>query len=177
MATLPRRTLLLTCALVLGFVTPGVATGAQGPAAADPVATEFPPASPVMDAWYGKSVAVDGSYFLVGAPWDDRVVGNTTHYGVGSVWLYTEVDAAWTGTQFWPPYWQDGNDSNLYFGESVDVDGERFVAGAPRHYPSWAYENDGGTWTPTELSPGSAEVAQFGNAVAISGRRIVVGAP
>lgn len=176
MATLPRRTLLLTLALMLGLVVPGVAAGAQGPAPAGPVATEFPPETPVVDAWYGKSVAIDGTYFVVGAPWDDRVIGNTTHYGVGSVWLYTEGDAAWTGTQFWPPYWQDGDDSSLYFGESVDVDGERFVVGAPRHNTAWAYDKVGDDWTPTELAPEATAVAQFGGAVAVSGNRVVVGA-
>ncbi len=121
----------MTAVLIVGVMAPGAAVGAQGgPTPAGPVATEFPPAVPVVDGWYGESVAIDGDRFLVGAPYDDWTDGNTTYYAVGSLWLYTNTGAAWSGTQFLPPFWQDGDDSYSHFGESSDIDGDTFVAGA-----------------------------------------------
>ena len=156
----------MTAVLIVGVMAPGAAIGAQGgPAPAGPVATEFPPAVPVVDGWYGASVAIDGDRFLVGAPYDDWTVGNTTYFAVGSLWLYTDTGAAWSGTQFLPPFWQDGDDSYSYFAESTDIDGDTFVAGAwaadgnvAQSGTAWVYRYTG-SWDPSELK--ASDGAQF----------------
>jgi Ca2+-binding RTX toxin-like protein len=179
------RVLLLAVAVVAGVMAPGAAMGVQGgPDPAPPIGTEFPPAVPVVDGWYGQSVAIHGNRFLVGAPYDDWTVGNTTYYAVGSLWLYTNTGAAWSGTRFLPPFWQDGDDSYSRFGESSDIDGDTFVAGAwladgnvSRSGTAWVYRYNG-SWEPSELKASDgAQLDWFGKSVAVSGDRVVVGAP
>ena len=101
-----RRTVLLVAAvLVWGMLAPAATADPQPRVApAGPVVTEFPAPVPVVDGWYGNSVAIDGDRFLVGAPYDDMVIDNTTYYAVGSVWLYTWSGSTWAGTEFRPPY-------------------------------------------------------------------------
>ena len=185
MTTACRRALLMTVALLVGVMAPGTAVGAQGgPAPAGPASTEFPPAVPVVDGWYGQSVAIDGDRFLVGAPYDDWTDGDTTYYAVGSLWLYTDTGAAWSGTQFLPPFWQDGSDSYSHFAESTDIDGDTFVAGAwaadgnvATSGTAWVYRNTG-SWESSELKASDgAQFDWFGKSVAVSGDRVVVGAP
>ena len=185
MTTACRRALLMTAASIVGVMAPGTAVGAQGgPAPAGPASTEFPPAVPVVDGWYGQSVAIDGDRFLVGAPYDDWTDGATTYYAVGSLWLYTDTGAAWSGTQFLPPFWQDGSDSYSHFAESTDIDGDTFVAGAwaadgnvATSGTAWVYRNTG-SWESSELKASDgAQFDWFGKSVAVSGDRVVVGAP
>jgi len=181
-----RIALLGVMTLVATLVGTGVAAAPETRLApAGPVVTDLPPAVPVVDGYYGKAVGIDGNRILVGAPLDDMVVGNTTYFAVGSVWLYDWTGSAWSGTEFRPPYWVDGSDNYGYWGESVGIDGNTFVVGAwlgdgqvGHSGIASVYRYTGGSWNSTQLDASDgAGLDWFGKSVAVSGDRVVVGAP
>lgn len=134
-------------------------------------------------AFFGSSVALDGTRALVGAQWDSAAAP-----GAGAAYLF-ELDAAtgrWTEVAKLSP---SDPHRGAQFGASVALDGSHALVGAPdssaaTEYAGAAYvfsRHDDGTWPVTEdrtfaasdTAPGDA----FGHAVALDGTRAVVGAP
>lgn len=123
---------------------------------------------------FGFSVAMDGDYVLVGAPFDSTSgtrVGQAHLFDVASGnLLYTYNDPTPTG--------QDR------FGNSVAIDGDRVLVGAPRDDSNGrdvgqAHLFDVLTGSLLQNFDDPAEITggQLGFAVAIDGNRVVVGAP
>jgi hypothetical protein len=70
-----------------------------------------------------------------------------------------------------------------HFGNSVALDGDTLVVGAPAHHElgrkvgsAYVFRYRGGSWE-QEAKLSAPEAARFGQAVAVSGDRLVVGAP
>ncbi|MCB9871816.1 MAG: hypothetical protein H6837_18320 [Planctomycetes bacterium] len=122
---------------------------------------------------FGRSLAIDGDYALVGAPGD----ANPANY-TGSVLVYHRVQGVWREEQK-----LSGAGGALldYFGQSVAIAGKVAVVGAPaplsKTNPTGTvhvFRHNGTSW----VEEASFQRGQgFGSAVAIDGNRIVVGAP
>ena len=127
-------------------------------------------------AQFGRSMAIDGDTFVVGAYGDDS--------STGAVYIYTRNDYdEWTEQKLKPSDAQPYD----YFGWSVAIDGDTLVVGAygddnnePNSGAAYIYTRDGeGTWTdqPDVLKASdAAEKDLFGYSVAIDGDTLVVGA-
>ena len=127
--------------------------------------------------YFGYSVALDGSRALVGAR------GRNGYRGAAYIFDYD-------GTT-----WNETTDISLgggggfydYFGQSVALDGNRALVGAPGHdsgFPkngsAYIFDLSGGVWSePTDISLGTDGSGgdSFGNSVALDGSRAIVGAP
>ena len=127
--------------------------------------------------FFGSSVALSGSYTLIGAPMDEvRTIDNT-----GSAQLFFDDGNSWDhqdslyGQWGFGLFWQR-------FGSDIAVDGDTMVVGVPES--EWrsvqVFVRDGDEWIfQQELlsQMGWQFNDAFGGAVAISGDSIVVGAP
>jgi FG-GAP repeat len=119
-------------------------------------------------AWFGASVAVDGSNAIVGAP---ASAGTT-----GSAYMFTQSGGAWPqAAEFTGPLSQD------YFGYAVAVSGTSAIVGAPgiptKQGNAYVFALTGGVWTQAGAFSGTGGgVHDFGSAVAINGTVAVVGA-
>jgi len=128
---------------------------------------------------FGRAVAIDGDYALVGAYWDDDQ-GTTS----GSAYIF-ERD----GLGQWPQKTKllatDGASGDR-FGQSVSISGNYALIGAPGHDHSgvdsgavYVFERDSqGQWSQKlELLAADATVGDyFGHAVSVSGDYAIVGA-
>jgi len=126
---------------------------------------------------FGYSVAIDGDTMVVGTlnDHDDR----------GAVHVFTRTNGVWThGQELTGAYPAEGD----RLGESVAIDGDTIVAGAPYAAGDTATEGEAhvfvrdpvsGVWSHyQELTDEDAEAGDdFGFSVAIDGDTIVVGAP
>jgi len=175
-----RRTVIssaaLTGSLLLGFtavsgaqtVTDSVTEDVQVTAAADQEATDF----------FGQSIAIDGNTMLVGVPLDDDASTNA-----GAVYVFTQSGANWTLEAKLTPSGFGGLFDDL-FGQSVAIDGDVAVIGAPianggepRSGAAYVFTRNAGVWTQQQrVSPGVFQ-ENFGQAVAIDGTSFIVGAP
>jgi hypothetical protein len=136
-----------------------------------------PPTGVQTGAQFGSSVAVDGGYTVVGAPYDD-----TDATDAGVVKVYDSTNGALLLTLTNPSPTAGDN-----FGSSVAISGTRVVVGAYRddtgaNNTGSAYVYNLSSVTPTVPvatlnNPGPEPEAQFGSAVAISAAKVVVGAP
>jgi FG-GAP repeat len=131
---------------------------------------------PVSDDAFGTSVAISGSWAVVGAP------GKNSNTGAAYTWQ--RVNAVWNETQELTIATGMPDDA---FGTSVAISGNYALVGEPGR-DSPPRQNDGGayvfkqalgTWNLqaglTESDPVSDDA--FGTSVAISGQYAVVGAP
>jgi hypothetical protein len=127
---------------------------------------------------YGTSVAVSGNRGLVGAPYDDDVVGDS-----GSVYV-VNMDSATHGAELRKLRALDPA-TNDDFGWAVALAGNLAVVGAPGDDGS-SYDRRGAVYgfdilTGSQLfklTPGEADENEwFGKSVAVDGSLIVVGAP
>lgn len=133
------------------------------------------------DAEFGYSVSISGSSAAIGAKSD--VIGGTT---VGTVFAFTESGGTWTEQQKF-----DGGDSQTldYFGESVLLDGDTLIVGAPLHDTphgsagaAYVFARSAGIWglaqkiTATDLSP-VIMPREIGRRLALSGDDLIVGMP
>ena len=124
---------------------------------------------------FGTSVAIDGDYAVFGAR-------NDTPDNTGAVYVFKRDGLRWVEqTKLFGS--AVGFHANL--GWSVDIDGNRLIAGAPYMDPAggapgqaYVFERSGETWAETALlSPSvSSEIDAFGIDVAIDGDVAVVGA-
>lgn len=127
---------------------------------------------------FGGSVSIDGSYVLVGASFDD--IGANTNQG--SAYVFFRNSTSWaqqaklTTTSV----------TNAAMGQSVSIQNNLAVVGAPRHSVSgvvtgaaFVYVRSGSTWTLEETLTASNRIAgdRFGESVSVSGSSIIVGAP
>lgn len=131
-------------------------------------------ASDVTDqARLGEAVAIDG----------DTVVATATGANLerGAAYVFTAPPAGWAnGTE--TAQLSASDPANARFGESVAVDGEAVVVGAPDREAAYVYVRPEGGWgSGTETIKAVAGVGgieeAFGEAVALDGDTIVVGAP
>lgn len=142
------------------------------------------------DDHYGYSVAIDGDYAIIGAPFDNRGSASNPNFGKGSAYLYQKSnDGSWQEIQKLEA--SDG-ESFDHFGKSVDISGNYAVVGAQGGShdenggdrlagagSAYIFErgNDG-KWNEAQKIVASDRGSQniFGAAVAISGNKIIVGA-
>ena len=128
---------------------------------------------------FGTSVAISGNTVVVGAPYGN-VAGAT-----GAAYVFNKPASGWadmTGTTMLTPSdgsWNDG------CGDSVSINGNAVVVGAPRHAAgagaAYLFVEPSSGWasmTQTAELTASDGVAQdaFGTSVSISGNTVVAGA-
>ena len=167
---------LLTLALALAILLAAFPATAQIP---DQLKYPIPapPTGVQVAANHGYSVAVEGSYTVVGSPRDDT--------GGSDAGVVKVFDTA-TGVLLHVLANPSPADGEL-FGWSVAISGSRVIVGAieddtAANNAGSAYVYDLGSATPTVPivtlnNPGPAPEDSFGWSVAISGTRVVVGAP
>ena len=132
------------------------------------------------DDHFGYSVAISGNRAVVGAPFHDI----NSLMDRGAVYVFVRNGSIWTQEQKLTAY--DGASYDL-FGQSVAIDGDTLVVGAPQD--DWYFENDrgsayvfvrsGSSWSKQDkLLASDADAGDyFGRSVAISGDTVVVAAP
>jgi hypothetical protein len=143
-----------------------------------PVATLRNPA-PAANDQYGYSVAISGTWVIVGAPFDDTAAGNA-----GSVYLYDLANGNSTVPVF---AWSNPSGAAAEsFGFSVAISGTQAVVGTPFAHTgasaagrAYVFDVAGESAdTPIAIlnNPSPAANDVFGKSVAISGDRVLVGA-
>ncbi|MEM6326088.1 MAG: T9SS type A sorting domain-containing protein [Bacteroidota bacterium] len=123
----------------------------------------------------GWSVALDGDRVVLGTPGDD-----TGATDAGAVLVFDFANNAWTQTAVLRA---SVPTANSYLGFSVDVSGDRVIAGAPASpaasgtNAAYVFEKTANGWTEFILTdPNGASADRFGHAVAVDGPLAVVGA-
>lgn len=137
--------------------------------------------NPAPDAWFGYSVAIDGTHVAVGAPGTPKV---GFQFGPGAVYFFDFANNAWTQKD---KDTSSNTTATERFGWSVAIDGDTTVVGAPMHNFSTGvvgaayafHRNVDGTWTQTDyLDPISPETGgELGSKVDIDGDVIVASSP
>ncbi|GAA0233359.1 hypothetical protein GCM10009000_056030 [Halobacterium noricense] len=124
---------------------------------------------------FGTAVAVDGDVLLVGAPYADPDDDDRT---TGAVYAYEFTDGEWERRATLSPAEFDGGE---HVGQSVALDGDRAVVGAPGDGDGSAvvYEREGREWTLQTVlpAPGGDAEGGFGDVVATADGTAVVAAP
>ncbi|MBV9210874.1 MAG: VCBS repeat-containing protein [Acidobacteria bacterium] len=122
----------------------------------------------------GYSVALSGNTAIVGSP--NR---NTGSLSTGRAAIFQRTGLTWSLQAE-----LRSNETvyqNLAFGNSVAIDGDTAVVGAPRILPGgyigivYVFHRDGGVWAQQQRIEG--DLTSFGQSVAISGDTMVVGNP
>ncbi len=138
------------------------------------------------DGRTGESVAVDGDYLVVGAPWRDSLGRDVGSHGEATVFFR---DRNGTPEDFSDDKWQyevtltafDAADGDE-FGNSVAIHGDTIVVGAHRDNDeagaAYVFTRTGNTWSQQQklTADDGAVYDYFGHSVAIEGDTIVVGA-
>jgi hypothetical protein len=149
-----------------------------GPSAAQ-CDLELPvPDSVGAGGYFGTAVAVDGDLVVVGAPLDTGL-----EWASGAIYVFRLDGDQWIDAERLIA--DDGQVADM-MGVSVDISGDRIVAGAwfdddhgSNSGAAYVFRNQGDGWIQeaklTKPDPGPEDA--FGRTVAIDGDRIVVGAP
>ena len=126
---------------------------------------------------FGYSVALDGDYLVIGAPWTNDLADKS-----GAAYIFhRDPDDNWS--QQAKLIASDGGPDNR-FGIAVDISGGYVIVGAffdddygTRSGSAYIFERDGGTWTEQTILQASdaAESDWFGVSVAIDGDMAAVG--
>jgi hypothetical protein len=146
--------------MAAGFWVAAAAVQAQTP--------EFSLTVPTGTPAFGTSVAISGSFMVVGAPND-----NTGAQGAGRAYLYN-LDGTLTGPKV---IFNNPNPfENAHFGYSVAISGTYVIIGKPGGIGSVYVYDLAGTLVRELINPHTFS-GQFGYSVAISGNRVVVGSP
>ncbi len=136
------------------------------------------PEADAADDRFGSSVAIDGDWAAVGAPFDDDAADNA-----GAVWVYRSVGGVWV---FETKLTADDGAADDQYGASVEMAGGRLIVGVPMDDDcgidsgsASVYHFDGNAWVvEVKLSPLVASAGDlFGADVSISGDMALVGAP
>ncbi len=169
------KTPLRTFALALLALLPAFTSAGQSPAPLK-LAVPAPPVGMQHGAHLGSSVAMDGNYAVVGAPFDDT---GSEDSGVVKVFDATSGALRYILTN-------PGALPRYGFGNSVAISGSRVVVGASSDstgafQAGSAYVYDLSSATPTVPvvtlnNPSAEDDDNFGVFVAISGKRVAVGA-
>ena len=126
---------------------------------------------------FGRRVAIDGEYIIVGASYDDNEKG----IDAGAAYVFINVGGEWVETQ--KLLASDVADTTL-FGYTVDIDGDYAVIGAcwsdeygEKSGSAYIFKLEGTSWVEqTKLTAHDAEEDdRFGISAAISGDYAVVG--
>ncbi|WP_282049921.1 immunoglobulin-like domain-containing protein [Maribacter aquivivus] len=122
--------------------------------------------------FFGDAVAVSGNYAVIGSKSNDE---NGT--GSGAAYIYEKaIDGTWNEMQILSP-----SDADEYhrFGESVAINGNIAIIGAPGNTAVYVFEKSvDGSWTELQklIASDAPRGNTFGNSIAISNNTIVVGA-
>jgi hypothetical protein len=134
---------------------------------------------------FGYSVSLDGDRCLIGALNEDPAGAATN---AGAAYIFDLVGSTWTETQVLTGS-LPAVDVDDKFGESVSLDGDRAIVGAPqedltggtRAGVAYIFDLSGSTWVETQLLSGSLAVGNdddlFGRSVSLYGDRVIIGAP
>ena len=128
---------------------------------------------------FGSSVSIDGDTIAIGAQVDDVDL----KVDQGSVFVYRRSGSTWSEETILRAWDGDGGE---YFGNAVDLDGDRIAVGAAQEdfAPGfnqgavYTFNRSGTTWSAgTKLVPDDPDTADyFGSCVSLDGDRMVVGA-
>jgi hypothetical protein len=150
---------------------------AQAQSLAHQVGTLHPSVAFLNDA-SGGAVATDGDTVALGLPSDGDVATLQ-----GAVVVFTASGGVWSEQAVLRP---SGGGSHMFFGSSLDLDGDLLVVGAPREDlgvsdagAAYVFRRTGGAWTEEEQLRAQPPVFNgfFGTAVAVSGDTVAVGSP
>ena len=164
-----------TAPTMLAGLALGAAATAQGPPTTDELATLFA-SDAQRHAAFGDALAVDGDLVVVGVPRDDRAA-----LDAGAAYLFRGGGDSWVEeAKLLGPGEYLAN-----FGDSVDVDGERVIVGAPLQNGTGSssgaahvFRHGASGWIlEAVLTHDGFGNANLGHAVGISGEVAVVGAP
>ncbi len=140
--------------------------------------------------YYGKSVAIDGDFAIVGAWGQDKDAsgGGTTLLEAGAAYILQNTGGTWVEIQKVVASDRGAGDN---FGYSVDINGDYAVVGAWKEDhdavgtdaktdagSAYVFYNNAGTWTEVQkiVASDRFDGDYFGQSVAIDGDFIVVGA-
>ena len=133
-----------------------------------------------LNELFGTSVAISGETLVAGAVLSD-VGGNSDQ---GAAYVFERIGTTWTQKQ---QLTATGGATNDQFGQSVAINGQTLVVGAPLddvggntdQGSATVFVRSGTTWTQQQqlTATGGAANDRFGSSVAISGETAVVGAP
>ena len=150
--------------------------GVWGDCATNGNISEYNPAATDDGAagdWFGFAVVIDGNNAIVGARQDD--VGANSNQG--SVCFYRYNGSTWVLLQ---KVVDPAGVLSENFGQSVSIDGNWAVVGAPGANGGSVsiYQYNGSTWVFAQkiTDPGTVAGDRFGSAVSISGNYIIIGA-
>ena len=131
--------------------------------------SQYLKASPIaVDAQFGASIAVSDTLLVIGAPWDNRLMG--------AVYVFMQRDGAWTQQAriLSPNPLIQGR-----FGDSLALSGTTLVVGAPgeEHLRGHAYvfTQSGTNWSLQQQLMTPPRLVYFGRSVSISGSNAMVG--
>ncbi len=120
--------------------------------------------------FFAKSIDLSGDFLVVGAPGE-------TASGKAYIYRYTESDGWSMEKELRPESTSGDND----FGESVSIDGDVIVVGAPGEDAIYLYERSNGAWSNGVRFTNGVENSRFGNSVSVNDSseylEFAVGAP
>lgn len=139
--------------------------------------TQLDPGEAINTVAYGYAVAVSGQRIAIGAP-ESPIAGPRR----GSVHIFEKIGGTWTHTA---KLTVDENQTDDYFGGSVDLSGDRLVVGAEGAHvgmgqvqgAAYVFFKGPSGWTLEDKLVGndSTTFDNFAQSVAIEGDRVVVG--
>ena len=138
------------------------------------------PAPSATEQFFGQAVDVSGDVIAVGAPGEEGVPGVAS----GVAYAFRNIAGTWLEQARLVP---SDPEAGASFGESVTVDGNRLIVGAPGDDcffgpdcgAVYVFRYNGSSWVQTQklTAPAPAGGELFGTAVALDGTALVVGAP
>ncbi len=142
---------------------------------------------------FGASVAVSGNTIVVGAPHEASLSGDpgdNSFTAVGAVYVFQRDGGGnWSQQAYLKP---SNLTKSLNFGQSVAIDGDVIVVGAPHDFESadgngevlrsgaaYVFERVEGSWAETAYLKSATVHADdfFGSRVDVSGQTVVIGVP
>jgi hypothetical protein len=132
--------------------------------------------------WFGRSLGISGNTVVVG---DQFYTTSTPFYNSGAAFVWEHDGAAWTGPQILTVGTPTGQDAA---GESVAIDGDLIVVGAPSAYAesprgprtgaASVYGRQGGVWSERlRIVPDDLSLLRYGTATAVSAGILAAGTP
>jgi len=140
------------------------------------LAKEVAAADPGQNDRFGRAVAIDGDWAIIGALCDTTVAGSNA----GSVYVFQRSGSDWSQTQRIVASNGVGNDR---FGNAVALDGDTGVVGAPYRTvggtatagAAYILERNGMTWSESAMLTGTDGSQFFGASVALQSSAAIVG--
>ena len=134
-----------------------------------------------IDDIFGYSVAINGDWAVVGAPYDDILSGPPiiiNHTDRGSIYIFQRNGTTWTQTA---KLTSTTVASQINYGISVAMDGDRLIVGAyidNDNGAAYIYQRSGNLWALQQriFATDGAFADRFGGSVDIHGNYAIVGA-